>query len=58
MIVAFEPGILGWVLCDHSAKTFQPLWELVVSLQYYFYVTDEWLVYPIFNIETKQSDSG
>ena len=43
MIVAFEPGILGWVLCDHSAKTFQPLWELVVSLQYYFYVTDEWL---------------
>ena len=56
--MAFEPGILGWVLGEHSAKTFQPLWELVVSWQYYFYVTDGWLVSPIFNIETKQSDSG
>ncbi|WP_373542069.1 hypothetical protein [Chamaesiphon sp.] len=57
MIVAFEPGILGWVLCDHS-ETFQPLLELVVSWQSYFYVTDEWLVDPIFNIETKQFYSG
>ena len=24
----FQPVILRWVLGDHSAKTFQPLWEL------------------------------
>jgi insertion element IS1 protein InsB len=23
----FKPGILGWVLGDHSAKTFEPLWD-------------------------------
>ena len=33
---------------DHSAKTFQPLWELVGSWKCYFYVTDGWPVYPIF----------
>ena len=43
-----HPGILGWVLGDHSAKTFQPLWELVGSWKCYFYVTDGWPVYPIF----------
>ena len=25
----FQVGILGWVLGDHSAATFRPLWELV-----------------------------
>jgi hypothetical protein len=25
----FKPGILGWVLGDHSAETFRPLWKLV-----------------------------
>jgi insertion element IS1 protein InsB len=36
------------VLGDHSAKTFQPLWELVGSWKCYFYVTDGWSVYPMF----------
>lgn len=36
----FQTGILGWVMGDHSAKTFQPLWELVGSWKCYFYVTD------------------
>src|SRR4028119_1057836 len=25
----FKPGILGWTLGSHSAKTFEPLWNLV-----------------------------
>jgi insertion element IS1 protein InsB len=33
---------------DHSAKTFQPLWELVRNWKCYFYVTDGWPVYPMF----------
>ena len=45
----FQPGIfLGWVLEDHSAETFEPLWELVEKWQCYFYVTDGWKVYPGF----------
>ena len=44
----FQPGILGWVLGDHSAETFEPLWELVGKWQCYFYVTDGWKVYPGF----------
>ena len=44
----FKPGILEWVLGDHSAKTFKPLWELVEQWRYYFYVTDGWKVYPMF----------
>ena len=44
----FKPGILGWVLGDHSAKTFKPLWELVEQWRCYFYVTDGWKVYPMF----------
>jgi IS1 family transposase len=44
----FQPGILGWVMGDNSAKTFQPLWELVGSWKCYFYITDGWPVYPIF----------
>ena len=36
------------MLGDHSAKTFQPLWELVGSWKCYFYVTDGWPVYPMF----------
>ncbi len=41
-------GILGWVLGDHSAKTFEPLWAIVRPWQCYFYVTDGWSVYPGF----------
>ena len=42
----FCKGSLGWVLGDHRAETFQPLWTLVASWQCYFYVTDGWSVYP------------
>lgn len=31
---------------DHSAQTFQPLWEQVKKWKCYFYVTDGWKVYP------------
>jgi IS1 family transposase len=45
----FQVGILGWVLGDHSAQTFKPLWDEVVSKwKGYFYVTDGWKVYPMF----------
>ena len=44
----FQPGILGWVLGDHSAKTFEPLWDKVSAWKCYFYVTDGWSVYPMF----------
>lgn len=44
----FRAGILGWVLGDHSAETFKPLWAIVRAWQCYFYVTDGWSVYPGF----------
>ncbi len=45
----FRVGILGWVVGDHSAQTFKPLWDEVVSKwKCYFYVTDGWPVYPMF----------
>lgn len=44
----FKPGILGWVLGDHSAETFRPLWAIVATWQCYFYLTDGWSVYPGF----------
>ncbi|NJK56119.1 MAG: IS1 family transposase [Pleurocapsa sp. SU_5_0] len=44
----FKPGILGWVLGDHSTETFEPLWEIVKKWRCYFYVTDGWKVYPGF----------
>ena len=47
----FKKGILGWVLGDHSSKTFRPLWELIKSWKCYFYVTDGWSVYPYFIAE-------
>jgi IS1 family transposase len=49
---------LGWVLGDHSAATFQPLWTIVEHWKCYFYITDSeavgtkgasgWSVYPCF----------
>jgi IS1 family transposase len=39
---------LAWVLGDHSAETFKPLWDIVCCWQCYFYVTDGWKVYPQF----------
>ena len=44
----FRQGILAWVLGDHSAVTFQPLWAIVSNWHCYFYVTDGWSVYPNF----------
>jgi IS1 family transposase len=44
----FRTGILGWVLGDHSAKTFKPLWDVVNQWKCYFYVTDGWKIYPMF----------
>ena len=41
-------GILAWVLGDHSAETFQPLWDVVCLWKCYFYVTDGWKVYASF----------
>lgn len=44
----FKPGILGWMLGDHSAKTFEPLWAIVSTWHCYFYVTDRWSALPSF----------
>ncbi|WP_100897668.1 IS1 family transposase [Nostoc flagelliforme] len=44
----FKEGILAWVLGDHSAETFKPLWDIVCCWNCYFYVTDGWKVYPQF----------
>ncbi|MBD1893932.1 IS1 family transposase [Coleofasciculus sp. FACHB-129] len=44
----FTQGILGWVLGDHSAQTFKPLWVRVMAWKSYFYVTDGNPVYPGF----------
>ncbi|CDN11647.1 Mobile element protein [Richelia intracellularis] len=38
----FRQGILAWELGDHSAETFQLLWDIVYLWKYYFYVTDGW----------------
>jgi IS1 family transposase len=38
----FSQGILGWVLGDHSAETFRPLWAIVATWKCYFYVADGW----------------
>ena len=44
----FSQGILAIVLGDHSAETFQPLWNIISLWQSYFYVTDGWKVYASF----------
>ena len=44
----FKKGILGWIIGDYSAKTFEPLWAIVATWQCFFYVTDGWSVYPAF----------
>ena len=50
----FKPGILAWVVGDHSAETFKPLWDIVKTWQCYFYITDGWTVYPQFIPEGDQ----
>lgn len=44
----FQPGILGWVVGDHSAQTFQPLWNAISLCSCYFWVSDGNPVYPGF----------
>jgi len=44
----FQPGILGWVVGDHSAQTFRPLWNAIGFWQCYFWVSDGNPVYPGF----------
>lgn len=44
----FKAGILGWVVGDHSAETFQLLWEVIQVWQCYFWVSDGNPVYPGF----------
>ncbi len=44
----FCKGILAWVIGDHSAETFKPLWDIVCLWQCYFYVSDGWSVYASF----------
>lgn len=44
----FHPGILGWAVGDHSAETFQPLWQAVTVWQCFFWVSDGNPVYPAF----------
>ncbi len=44
----FCEGILAWVIGDHSAETFKPLWDIVRLWGCYFYVTDGWPVYASF----------
>ena len=44
----FAPGILGWVVGDHSAATFRPLWDAISVWQCYFWVSNGNPVYPGF----------
>ena len=44
----FRPGILGWVVGDHSAETFEPLWQAIACWQCFFWVSDGNPVYPGF----------
>ena len=44
----FKRGILDWVIGEHSAETFEPLWAKLKKLNCYFYVTDGSKVYPQF----------
>ncbi len=47
-------GGAGWVLGDHSAETFAPLWSIVAAWNCYSYVMDGWSVYPGFIAEGDQ----
>ena len=44
----FRQGILAWVVEEHSAESFQPLWDIVYLWKCYFHVTDGWKVYASF----------
>ena len=42
------PGILAWVIGDRSAETFKKLWKIVRGWESFWYVTDGYVVYPMF----------
>lgn len=42
------PGILAWILGDRSAETFKQLWKIVKGGHCFWYVTDAYVVYPMF----------
>ena len=50
----FHEGILGWVIGDRSAKTFQLLWLQIHCWQCFFWVSDGYQVYPQFIPEGDQ----
>ncbi len=50
----FRPGILGWIVGDHSAETFKPLWQTVAFWHCFFWVSDGNPVYPKFIPEGDQ----
>lgn len=41
-------GILAWILGDRSAETFKQLWKIVRGWQSFWYVTDGYVIYPMF----------
>ncbi len=41
-------GILAWVLGDRSAETFKQLCQIVRGWQSFWYVTDGYVIYPMF----------
>ena len=45
---------LDWVVGDHSAATFAPLWDRIKGWACYFWVTDGYPVYPQFIPEGDQ----
>ena len=50
----FKPSLLEWVVGDHSAKTFEPLWAVVSLWNYFFYITDGLKVYPYYILDGDQ----
>jgi insertion element IS1 protein InsB len=41
-----HPGILKFVVGDHSLETFKPLWQIVMGWACFLYITDGNPVYP------------
>jgi insertion element IS1 protein InsB len=41
-----HPGILKFVVGDHSLETFKPLWQIVMGWACFLYITDGYKVYP------------
>jgi insertion element IS1 protein InsB len=41
-----HPGILKFMVGDHSLETFKPLWQIVIGWACFVYITDGYKVYP------------